>query len=235
MSDRCLDPHDLAALAAVPRGDPRRAHVDRCPRCEAALHSYRDFVDPGELPPEANAEQASRKLEATLQREILAEDAAPQAVRGRATGHAPGGWMRRLRWPVLAPALVGAAALVLVVLTGQNESLTGGGGGLRGGQAASASETAEPISARVQALRGAELLLEWDLPAAADQSVIVFFAGDLSELDRQTVAAGQSLRLPVESERAAPLAPARYWRVIAISDGEEIARSALKELRAATP
>ena len=44
MSDRCLEPDDLAAVLDAPANDPRQQHLERCPRCRALVGAWREFV-----------------------------------------------------------------------------------------------------------------------------------------------------------------------------------------------
>ena len=57
MSDRCITPEELAELSA---DDPRRGHVDGCPRCQAVMKSFVAFMDPADIPGAADLADAQR-------------------------------------------------------------------------------------------------------------------------------------------------------------------------------
>jgi hypothetical protein len=106
MSD-CLEFEALASLSGLPAGDPRRVHVEGCPRCRARLIALEEFVAAsGSGVPDAEW----RVAEAALRRRrvsdgLVSPPAAPPAARRT--------WMRAEWRPVLA-----AAAAVVVVSAG---------------------------------------------------------------------------------------------------------------------
>ena len=103
MSD-CLDLEALASLSGLPAGDPRRAHVESCPRCRARLVALEEFVaGTGSDVPDAEWLAAKAALERRRVSEgLAARPATPPVVRPT--------WTRALWRPVFAAA----ATLVLV-------------------------------------------------------------------------------------------------------------------------
>ncbi len=146
MKQRCHTPEEITALAELEPGDPRRAHVDACPRCQAVLLSFQEFLAAEPLPEGARPKLASKHLERVLQREILGSpspDAAPEAAadpagpnrqswrehlagpnrrswREHLAGPNRRSWREHLagllRPPVLAPALAGAVVVLAILL-----------------------------------------------------------------------------------------------------------------------
>ena len=86
MSDRCLKPEELADLVGLPLGDPRRAHRDECPRCQALEQSFAAFMDPADVPEEADLADARLRLSEALGDEIGA------GSRGEVVRPAPTFW-----------------------------------------------------------------------------------------------------------------------------------------------
>jgi len=226
MTDRCLSIDELAALAAISRGDPLRSHVDACPRCEAIILSYEDFESPAEPPEAADAERASAHLESVLRREILGPGA-PHSERQTRSPQQVSLWRRLgiiLQRPILGPAIAAGAVALIVVLAVQFRPGSEGENALRGESAV----PAEPVPAAVRTEGAGGLILEWQPHAEADRSVVVLYRADLSEIDRLDAARARTLRLPSAEE--VPSDEVRYWRVICYRERQELARSPLQEL-----
>jgi len=45
--ENCHDMKELANLAGLPVGDPRRGHLDACPRCRGLAEAQGLFLEPG--------------------------------------------------------------------------------------------------------------------------------------------------------------------------------------------
>src|SRR4249920_3086509 len=101
----CIDEKALGALLDLPASDPRRAHLDTCPRCRALVMSHREFqsmpLDPAYGPRE---EAALRAFRARL-------GGAPSSSRASKSRSS---WWSRLFGPAMRPAWA-LAALALVV------------------------------------------------------------------------------------------------------------------------
>lgn len=69
MNDRCEPIETLRQAAALPAGDPRRDHVEACPRCAARLAALASFLDGGDVPAGADPDAADRRLAAALRDE----------------------------------------------------------------------------------------------------------------------------------------------------------------------
>lgn len=69
MTGRCPDPLELDLVLRLPENDPRRLHVNSCPRCRGLVNAMETFLDPGGVPeldglPAADDELAARLDEA---------------------------------------------------------------------------------------------------------------------------------------------------------------------------
>ena len=68
MKGECVRIEHMADIELLPADDPRRRHVESCPRCRAVYAAYRDFMAPAAA--DAGPEQARARLEAALEREM---------------------------------------------------------------------------------------------------------------------------------------------------------------------
>lgn len=237
MTQRCHTPEEITELAELGPDDPRRAHLDACPRCQAVLLSFREFLRAEPLPAGARPAQASEQLDRVLQAEILG----PPSLAAASRQDAPEGgrwWDRlagRLRPPVLAPALAGAAVVALLVLLLPGRTPTEPARELRGASSEAASQGGDDVRdliwTETTALAEGGWLLEWRLPSGADRAEVILYASDLSELLRREFRDEQQWRLatPAGGEAGWP-AGARYWRVLGLQGAEEIARSTLQAI-----
>lgn len=202
MSDRCLNPEELADLAA---DDPRRAHVDACPRCQALLQSYAAFMDPVNVPRGANLEEADSRLAAALDREI--------GVGGEVVRPAASFWT-----PFRVRTLAAAAAVVIVAV------------GLSvfqpGSEVASPDEPvlrgigapAAPFRCQMAMLDEGGFRVSWPGIAEATGYRLVVFGEDLTELAEFDVGMETKFELQLPEGAA-------FCRVIALRDGDELGRS----------
>ncbi len=115
----CIAPEEVGAVLALPAGDPRRAHLDTCPRCRALATAHRAFLEPPAPPAGARPDDADARLTAWRERFFAAPDGAPAAtpvaVRPAEArrSESRGGWATLLA-PAWRPAWA-FAALVIVV------------------------------------------------------------------------------------------------------------------------
>ena len=245
MKQRCHTPEEITALAELEPGDPRRAHVDACPRCQAVLLSFREFLAAEPLPEGARPKQASKHLERVLQREILGSpspEAASEAA-GNPAGPTRRSWREHLagllRPPVLAPALAGAV-VVLAILLFPGRTPTEPAPQYRGSSSettpAGTGDAHDFIATATTALADGGWLLEWRLSSETDRAVVILYAADLSELVRHEVTREHQLQLAASADHEPRFpAAARYWRVLGLQGTEEVARSTLQTFESAQP
>ncbi len=226
MTDRA--PMDLDALAALPADDVRIARL--APHERAQLAAYREFLrEPRDLPAERLAD-ADARLGAALDDAMGLRPASP----------APGAHARareaslldRLRgWftPATGPAWAVAALVVLSVGVWQ---------GSRGPVPASREsvmrgEPGSAIAVEHDVVGEGQLLLEWvALGEGVTYEVRWFDAGGLELLGRTPL--GSEPRLHLRHGRLPDGVPSRetvVYQVVALRDGDEIARSASTPLR----
>jgi len=70
VDQRCLLIEELEQLSRLRDDDPRRRHVEDCPRCAARLSSLRLFLDPLDPAAGADPEAAEAHLRAALRRSV---------------------------------------------------------------------------------------------------------------------------------------------------------------------
>lgn len=213
MNRRCPEIEHLAEVMRLPATDPRRRHVDDCPRCRSRAALYQRFLDPGAVPAGADLEDARRRMSAALEREMRNE-----AGERRSLFDA----LRPLFQPVWRPAmgLAGAAAAVLLIVR-----LTGGPGAGDGAFVLrDRATTSRAVPVLLQPVRQADraIVLRWASAPDADAYQVILFGTDLREKARYA-AADTFLRVDREQLRALP--PSLFWAVAALRGGDEIGRT----------
>jgi hypothetical protein len=211
MVDRCLPAEDLADILALPDDDERRRHVDDCPRCRTLARRYRDFLSPAPLPPEADAEAASRALRdrlVTALPELAPSLEAEDATSDRRV-HIDWRPTRRSWRPFVAVAAVLVCCLGLLSIRDQLLEPAPEPGIMRGDDLGPAALVIDGTAAGFD--------LSWGLPDGTDQVEIVLIDAALVEIERIGVG-------PVNQHRLATVPDAaRYVRVDFVSTGDVVA------------
>jgi hypothetical protein len=214
MNRRCPEIEHLAEVMRLPGTDPRRQHVDQCPRCRARAALYQRFLDPGALPAGSNLADARRRMRATLEREIAAEAGQRPSLLDA---------LRPLFRPVWRPALglvgVAAAVILIVRLTGMPEP----GDGVSVLRERGVASRAIPVL--LQPIHEADrtTVLRWKSAPDADAYQVILFGTDLREKARYSAAADTFLRIGPGQLDALP--PSLFWAVAALRGGDEIGRT----------
>ena len=178
MVNRCLSPESLAEIATLSPKDPRRRHLDECPRCGTLARRYRDFLDPAPLPPEADAEAASRILRQRLST-ALPELAPALEADDRNQTTTP-----RARNRFVRPLMAVAAVLVCGVgLLGIRNQLTQPGGDGPPQRSVIRGNDLSPTALDL-VVQETGLDLAWNQPADTDASETVFFDSNLTQIER---------------------------------------------------
>lgn len=214
MNPRCPEIEHLAEVLRLPGTNPRRQHVDKCPRCRARAALYQRFLDPGAPLAGANLPDARRRMSATLEREIAGEAGGQRSLFDA---------LRPFLQPVWRPAMgvVGVAAAVLLIVR-----LTGAPGPGDGSSVLrERSATSRAIPVLLQPIRQADqaIVLHWKSAPDADAYQVILFGDDLREKARYAAAADTFLRLA--PERLSALPPSLFWAVAALRGGDEIGRA----------
>lgn len=196
---QCYTLDELVDAREAAENDPRRRHLELCPRCRAALAEYLEFADPAPLPQEADVEDAGWRLDA-FRKARLEQD---NIIRP---------WFRR---PL---TMLAGLAAVVVLAAGLPRFLSDHGAPpaeiiLRdlGDQefALLAEATSEPSG---------EVHWTWQAVTGADAYEVRLFDSSLALL--LTVPAGNALELTLTAPAAAVA-----WQVAALRAGDELARS----------
>ena len=228
MNSDCPRIEDLAGIAELGPGDPRRRHLDGCPRCQARLAGYQEFMRGAGECDQDQLDAAVDLLGAKLDREILGrhEDAAPE--RGRS--------IFSFQSPYVRGALALAACVLLFFALFGLRDRTERDGRAPGDILLRSGETTPPEGSilldepRYPADGGVEL--SWRPLPDADMYVVKILNAELDQV--ADVPAGSAGSLVLESARLHELvsgAGAYAWIVIALSEGEEIARSRASSFR----
>jgi hypothetical protein len=232
MTSRCLTIEQLDRAGAWPDDDPRRLHIDNCPRCRALLASYRAFVEPSDAPPGADPAAAKRALAATLAHVIMRDPgSAPrfEALRGRVD--ARGRWARWWDGPILRPALALAAGIMLTIGALELADLrepSAPDGVLRGEPGA---ESAVVINATLEFDSAGTAHIRWDPLSIADAYRVVVFDATLQKVTDWEVGSATALAVDLRTDtRFSPRQGPLFWAVVASQNGDEIARSRLENL-----
>jgi hypothetical protein len=221
----CHAIRELPALGVLPAGDPRRAHLNACPRCRARLATYLEFV---EAPPAVSGpqrEEALARLGAALDREILG--------RARTTARSFPAHRRR-PWldgrallgerGLPAGALAAAALLAVIGLTVLRVQERPPGVVLRAQHGRGGTELPETVAGHLE--DDGSLLLRWRPVAGATAYRVELLDGELALLAAFEAGADTQRVIPADAlRRAVHTAGSHAWTVTALVHGDVIARS----------
>ena len=207
MNERCLNPEELADF---PAEDPRRAHVDDCPRCQAVMKSFAAFMNPADVPEGADLADAHTRLSGALDREIGpgdSMDSNAQVIRPTTSFLSP------FRVRTLA-----AAAAVVIVAVGLSLTRYGPETPPQDPVLRGAGDVVVPFHCEITVLKNGGYLLNWPEVEEATSYRVVVYRADLEKLMDHDVGNATSLELKLPKGGA-------FCRVIALRDGDEVARS----------
>ncbi|MBN1884347.1 MAG: hypothetical protein JW876_02325 [Candidatus Krumholzibacteriota bacterium] len=213
---KCIDPESIEEVLALPPDSPRRRHLEECPRCSSMLLLYRSFMA-------GEAAAGSDPIDADARLEAFMRDAT-------AAGTDPGGREQRSRPARLAgilvsrPVLATAASVLIVAAVLWWSPWTDRAPVLRGeGEAPPASRPVSLLAPRT--VDDGAVMLSWRSLDGADAYLVRVRNADLEEIagfgpSPDTVLVLQRSMLP------AGTAATVFWRVIALTRGDETGRSA---------
>ena len=235
---QCIDEQALGEVLALPLSDPRRRHVDECPRCRALTVSYREFLEPASEETASYGTSEDRRL--TELRERLtgaapaparpARDPSARAATPAASrpANAPRSWSDRLFGPALRPVwAIVAIAIAFGVMRVAPKSPPGPVSPpvLRGSSPHELA-TAPPS----YAANG--VTLAWSANAEADHYQVRFFSSALAEIGRRDLGRDTSATLATGDLPAAYASGETiFWRVVAMKSGDELESSAPGSLK----
>lgn len=201
--EHCIDIRDIPNLADLPAGDPRRRHLDACPRCRGLAEAHGLFMEPG----------ATTDLEGLADADVELQRRLTEALAARSTARARS--PRRRLWLALAAVL----ALCAVGLTTTEVLRLRNGAPPRVGERLRGDTEATGLAASTQ---NGTLHLAWTGAPAADAYVYVLFGADLVEIARH---AGPEPTLALATVDLP--AAAGFCQALAVSQGDTLARSTL--------
>jgi hypothetical protein len=230
MNENCPALETFEDLLRLDPADPRRRHLDECPRCRARGIAFASFMRGGELPPGTRLEEARIELAASLEREIARGS---QRAQGRSSERRPRPWeglerFFRLLWKPAAG--LAAVALVLLALRIAERPATAPEGRMAVRDASRAVSVAAPL--RSELGPGGSIRLRWSPVAEADGYKVLLFSPGLQPIGE--FEAGSDSMLTLASDRLAGIRPAGsvvFWRVAALRNGDTISLSAPAALR----
>lgn len=223
-SGPCPPVETFEDLLRLDARDPRRMHLDDCPRCRARLIAFRSFLERRPLPAGADPGDARRRLSAAIRAESEREGR-PRPSRPRL----PRFWRIQILWkPALA--LIAASMLVVLLLrpaghgpdvhSPADHSPADGSLVLRGQPSASMPLVAD------WAPEGS-VRLSWPAVPSAEGYRVMLYGTDLEEIAR--LEAGRDTMLVLTAAQVARLGPsggAVFWRVATLAGGEPVSVSA---------
>ncbi len=203
-----VEDHEIEQVLRLPADDPRRRHLETCPKCRSALALFLAFDDPGPVPAGAKPREARRRLAGIVEREL--GTAPPKRIVLGGRHWFSSGWA----FATAATLLVGAGIAWFAL---RPPAPVPGGNAWRG------ATTAAPALEEAAVAPDGRLVLRWRSVPGADAYEVRVYSGALREVWRATV-----------SDTSASLAPAglpggpgsvAWWRVSALRAGRELARS----------
>lgn len=205
--EHCHDMTELIDLVGLPAGDPRREHLDRCPRCRGLAVAQGLFLEPGDTSDLADLADADAELAGRLQVVLSTSPAAASGPR-----------RRRTNWYALAAVL----AVCAVGVTTSELWRMRAGDGPRVGERVRGDETAGLV-----VTAGDDVLsCAWSAAPEAGSFTFVLLDGGLAEVGRR-----ESARPVFEGLLADLPVAAAYCQAFAVSHGDTIARSGIVALR----
>jgi len=223
MKDGCLQPEEIAAALAAESDDPRRRHLAECAWCQALQASYELFGNTDDLPADADLTSAEKQLDSFLQREIAGRTD-PATAPGQVVP-LPVQPVRRNRRSLAA---IWAVAAVLVVVVGLFLQRDRDGSDPRRinlrSEVISEQITLQLAVPEVQA--DGDILLAWTALAAASSYELLLLDGEQQEVERLVAGSDTTLLLAAGMLSLLEDRPSPWFvRVIALGDGDELARS----------
>ncbi len=231
MSGRHLTLAEIAAASRLPEDDPRRRHLDACPRCRTLHVRHQQFIAPPAHLPAAELRDAEDRLAEFLAREVAPDDATghvldPGRVRHeRARTRGPWGWFG-------APAVAFAAAALVVagvLLVQRPGGLEHASGVLRG--QASGGPDSGMVRMAPTTRAGGRVELRWRAVQGADRYEVRLYSPELRALAVLGTARETVLVLAPGAVAGAASGDTLLWRVAALRGEARIARTDLGILR----
>ncbi len=221
MRNNCLNMEELAGLAELPTPlpveDPRCQHLEECPRCQAHLLTFQEFLAGEGSCDDQLLDRAMGQLGGDLDREIFGSEQATSLADPK----------KIIYWqsPLVRSALAVAAALLLFfAIEGLWEKPRLDQKLLRLDPSdLSEQESLQPVT---EILDDGDVLWRWNPVAEADSYQIEILDSRFELLANLPVNGEPLLRMPASKlEEIVPQVGAYFWVVIALQNGDVILRS----------
>ena len=202
------DIQEIANLSGLPADDPRRRHLDECPRCRGLAEAQALFLQPGDTD-DLDGLGAS---DAQLQERLASALSQPPARTGR---------VRRRRLWLAAAAVLAVCAIGLAADDLLRQRL------LAPPQVGERLRGTESASDLILTSGDGRLHLTWPTAPAADTYRFVFFDAASHEIGGRSVEHTADEPVTCELRREDLPAAVRFYQVYAISYGDTVARSSM--------
>ncbi len=219
MTDQCYQPDDFERLLELPEDHEERRHLATCAACRTEFALYSSFMSRDNVPAGADLADANARLGDFLAREIADGGTAVEAESAPTVGRS---WDVR-RW---SPMLV-AACLVCVVIfvkSSDDSGIVSPSGVVRD------LSSGVPVLETTEAVTTEGFVLSWNGPSDADHYQVIVVDVTMAEIARLDgeLAGEYWLRRQDHSWLGNP--GPFLWYVVALRDGDEIARSTVRVL-----
>lgn len=223
MNEACIPVVEIGSVTTAPADDPRRRHLESCPRCRALARQYRTFMDPAPLSADARVDWANAAIAQRLAHEIGTPGGVIAPLRPR-----PARFARSSRslWAAAA-VLLACAGIFLArdVAQDLNPRVPPGPAILR-----NETDTAHALSVVAATNTPGAWRIAWTAPADAEASVVVLYDAALRELGRRDL--GRAFTLTLDPAVWPATAQAAYVGVVFLAGGDEVGRAAARALAA---
>jgi hypothetical protein len=214
----CVAAEDVGDILVLPEGDPRRLHLESCPRCRALVVSHREFLAAHD-DESIYGEREARQMDAARAR-LVAESRPATAHRGSAERPRETWWDRwfapslRPAWAIAGVALAAGAVLYAARLRAPAPEPVLRGGGV------------EPMALGEPERRpDGGVVLRWRAEAGAERYELHFYSTSLAELGQLSGADTSIVLAPAELPEAYRAGAIILYRVRAMRGGDAIATS----------
>lgn len=230
MKTTCPPVESIADLLELPHHDPRRAHLDACPRCRARAAAFVSFMSASDIPG-ADPGKAQAHLGDVLDAAIGHPPSATRASSRPREGTSVSRfrrWLAALGAPALRPVFAAAALLVTAGVIWFAQPSREADRVLRGPVGGAAMASPEGLEARPV---GSDVWLTWRSVAGADGYEIVIYAPDLSVLARLGPMADTTVAVSAENLSAVAPGTTLSWKVVVLEQGDAAGDSPLRQFR----
>jgi hypothetical protein len=222
LNEGCIDVERIATVLELPGEDPRRRHVESCPRCRNLARSYTEFMR-AEMGPAARPDAARDRL-AEVILDAAGKMDVPEAARQEAPElrleSAPTRWWSS--WRLRSASLVAATAaitLLAVILWPDHSTVPP----LLRDDRVPRAGTLSLLPA--EAVTDGHVGLTWTRAHGADRYEVRVYSSELDEIYRHPAVTDTSVVIRLSDIPTPPGSPGLVWRVYAFRGSDVIAVS----------